>query len=356
MDCQDRAHPQGHGGAVARHGGRRSHARSLIRGQNASLPAEQDERIIIRMFLADEIRRLKKERNAVILAHNYQTADIQEVADHVGDSLGLAYRAAETEADVIAFCGVHFMGETAKIVNPGKIVVIPDINAGCSLSDSCPADKLETYLREHADKNYYVIAYINCSAGVKALSDVICTSGNAVRIAESAPKDRNILFVPDENLGSWVMEQTGRPMTLWKGNCYVHVEFTRQSIERIRAEHPEAPVVAHPECTHAVRVLADEVCSTEKMVGYCKNSPAKAFVIVTESGMLHRLRREIPGKTFIPGPTDHCACADCRYMKMNTLEKLRDCLRDLEPQIIIPEEIRARAEVPIRRMLELSKT
>ena len=308
------------------------------------------------MFLADEIRRLKKERNAVILAHNYQTADIQEVADHVGDSLGLAYRAAETEADVIAFCGVHFMGETAKIVNPGKTVVIPDINAGCSLSDSCPAEKLEAYLREHADKNYYVIAYINCSAGVKALSDVICTSGNAVRIAESAPKDRNILFVPDENLGSWVMEQTGRPMTLWKGNCYVHVEFTRQSIERIRAEHPEAPVVAHPECTHAVRVLADEVCSTEKMVGYCKNSPAKAFVIVTESGMLHRLRREIPGKTFIPGPTDHCACADCRYMKMNTLEKLRDCLRDLEPQIIIPEEIRARAEVPIRRMLELSKT
>jgi quinolinate synthase len=308
------------------------------------------------MFLADEIKRLKKERNAVILAHNYQTADIQEVADHVGDSLGLAYRAAETEADVIAFCGVHFMGETAKIVNPGKTVVIPDINAGCSLSDSCPSDKLEAYLREHADKNYYVIAYINCSAGVKALSDVICTSGNAVKIAESAPKDRNILFVPDENLGSWVMEQTTRPMTLWKGNCYVHVEFTRQSIERIRAEHPEAPVVAHPECTHAVRILADEVCSTEKMVGYCKNSAADAFIIVTESGMLHRLRREIPGKTFIPGPTDHCACADCRYMKMNTLEKLRDCLRDLEPQIIIPEEIRARAEVPIRRMLELSRS
>jgi quinolinate synthase len=308
------------------------------------------------MFLADEIRRLKRERNAVILAHNYQTADIQEVADHVGDSLGLAYRAAETEADVIAFCGVHFMGETAKIVNPGKTVVIPDLNAGCSLSDSCPAEKLEAYLREHADKNYYVVAYINCSAGVKALSDVICTSGNAVKIVESVPKDRNILFVPDENLGSWVMEQTGRPMTLWKGNCYVHVEFTRQSIERIRAEYPDAPVVAHPECTHAVRILADEVCSTEKMVGYCKNSPANAFVIVTESGMLHRLKREIPGKTFIPGPTDHCACADCRYMKMNTLEKLRDCLRDLSPQIIIPEELRARAEVPIRRMLELSKS
>ena len=307
------------------------------------------------MFLADEIKRLKKERNAVILAHNYQIAEIQELADHVGDSLGLAYRAAETEADVIAFCGVHFMGETAKIVNPGKTVVIPDLNAGCSLSDSCPPEKLAAYLEEHADKNFYVVAYINCSAGVKALSDVICTSGNAVKIVENVPADRNILFVPDENLGSWVMEQTGRPMTLWKGNCYVHVEFTRQSIERIRAEYPDAPVVAHPECTHAVRILADEVCSTEKMVGYCKNSPSEAFIIVTESGMLHRLRRELPGKTFIPGPTDHCACADCRYMKMNTLDKLRDCLRDLSSQIIIPEDLRARAELPIRRMLEWSR-
>jgi quinolinate synthase len=246
------------------------------------------------------------------------------------------------------------MGETAKIVNPGKTVVIPDLHAGCSLSDSCPAEKLDSHLREHADKDYYVVAYINCSAGVKALADVICTSGNAVKIVESVPSGRNILFVPDENLGSWVMEQTGRPMALWKGNCYVHVEFTRQSIEKIRLEHPGAPVVAHPECTHAVRVLADEVCSTEKMVGYCNNSPADAFIIVTESGMLHRLRREIPGKTFIPGPTDHCACADCRYMKLNTMEKLRDCLRDLSPQILIPEELRARAEIPIRRMLDLS--
>ena len=307
------------------------------------------------MFLADEIKRLKKERNAVILAHNYQIAEIQEVADHVGDSLGLAYRAAETDADVIAFCGVHFMGETAKIVNPHKKVVIPDLNAGCSLSDSCPADKLEAYLKAHVDKNYYVVAYINSSAGVKALSDVICTSGNAVKIVQSVPADRNILFVPDQNLGSWVIEQTGRPMTLWEGSCYVHVEFTRQSIERIRTEYPGAPVVAHPECTHAVRILADEVCTTEKMVGYCKNSPADAFIIVTESGMLHRLRREIPGKTFIPGPTDACACADCRYMKLNTMEKLRDCLRDLSPEIIIPEDIRARAELPIRRMLELSR-
>lgn len=304
--------------------------------------------------LAEEILALKRERNAVILAHNYQIREIQELADYVGDSLGLSRQAAATDADVIAFCGVHFMGETAKILNPGKKVVIPDMDAGCSLSDSCPPEKLAAFLREHAGRNYYVIAYINCSAGVKALSDVICTSGNAVRIVEAAPADRNILFVPDQNLGAWVTEQTGRPMELWRGNCYVHVEFTRASIERARAEWPDAPIVAHPECTHAVRLLADEVCSTEKMISYCKNSPSQAFVIVTESGMLHRLRREMPDKVFIPGPTDHCACADCRYMKMNTLEKLRDALANLAPEILIPEPIRARAELPIRRMLELS--
>ena len=206
----------------------------------------------------------------------------------------------------------------------------------------------------HAGKNYYVIAYINCSAGVKALSDVICTSGNAVKIVAAAPKDRNILFVPDQNLGAWVMEKTGRQMDLWQGNCYVHVEFTRQSIERIRAEYPGAPVVAHPECTAAVRMLADEVCSTERMIGFCRDHPARDFIIVTESGMLHRLRREIPGKRFVAGPTDHCACADCRFMKMNTLEKLHDALLNLQPEITIPEPIRARAELPIRRMLELS--
>jgi quinolinate synthase len=305
--------------------------------------------------LAADILALKRERNAVILAHNYQVKEIQELADFVGDSLGLSYKAAETNADVIAFCGVHFMAETAKIVNPTKKVVLPDLEAGCSLSESCPADKLAAYLEQHRDKNYYVVAYINCSAGVKALSDVICTSGNAVKIVGNVPKDRNILFVPDQNLGAWVIEQTGRPMELWKGNCYVHVEFTRQSIEKIRAMVPGAPVVAHPECTYAVRMLADEVCSTEKMVSYCKSSPAQSFIIATESGMLHRVRREIPDKEFIAGPTDHCACADCRFMKMNTLEKLHDALLNLEPEIVIPEPIRARAELPIRRMLEWSK-
>ena len=291
----------------------------------------------------------------MILAHNYQIAEIQEVADFVGDSLGLSFKASETSADVIAFCGVHFMGETAKILSPSKTVVIPDINAGCSLSDSCPAEKLADYLAEHREKNYYVIAYINCSAGVKALADVIVTSGNAVKIVEAAPPDRNILFVPDQNLGAWVMEQTGRKMDLWRGSCYVHVEFTRDSISRIKSEHPDALVVAHPECTHAVRMLADEVCSTEKMVTFCRDNPAKNFIIVTESGMLHRLRREVPQKNFIAGPTDQCACADCRYMKMNTLEKLRDCLAALEPQIHIPKDVRSKAERSVRRMLELSK-
>src|SRR5262245_1935220 len=305
--------------------------------------------------LVEDIRALKQQRRAVILAHNYQIKEIQELADFVGDSLGLSYKAAETDADVIVFCGVHFMAETAKIVNPTKTVVLPDLEAGCSLSDSCPPEKLAAYLEQHRDKNYYVVAYINCSAGVKALSDVICTSGNAVKIVQAAPKDRNILFVPDQNLGSWVMERTGRPMELWKGNCYVHVEFTRQSIERIREEVPDAPVVAHPECTYAVRMLADEVCSTEKMVAFCKNSPAKEIIVVTEAGMLHRLKKEIPGKTFIPGPTENCFCGECRYMKMNTLEKAYDALLNMEPEITLSEQVRARAEVPILRMLERSK-
>ena len=305
--------------------------------------------------LAEELLELKRERDAVILAHNYQVPELQDVADFVGDSLGLSYQAAKTNAQVILFCGVHFMAETAKIINPGKRVILPDLEAGCSLSESCPPDKLEKFLKDHADKNYYVIAYINCSAGVKALSDVICTSGNAEKIVRAAPPDRNILFVPDQNLGAWVMERTGRKMDLWQGNCYVHVEFTARSIARIRQEYPHAPVVAHPECTYAVRMLADEVCSTEKMVSYCRNSPAREIIVVTEAGMLHRLRKEMPHKIFIPGPTENCFCGECRYMKMNTLEKACRALRDMEPEITLPEDVRKRAEVPILRMLELSK-
>ena len=304
--------------------------------------------------LQDEISHLKEQRNAVILVHNYQVGEIQDIADYVGDSLGLAYRARETDASVIAFCGVHFMAETAKIINPEKTVVLPDKDAGCSLEVSCPGTELAAFLKDQAEKKYYVIAYINCSAEVKALADCICTSGNAVKIVESAPEDRPILFVPDQNLGAWVMEQTGRKMDLWQGSCYVHVEFTRDSISKIREQYPQAEVIAHPECTYAVRMLADVVCSTEKMVSYSMQSSASEFIVATEAGMLHRLNKEVPGKTFIAGPTESCACAECRFMKMNTLEKLRDCLRDLSPEINMPEPIRAKAEAPILRMLELS--
>ncbi len=305
--------------------------------------------------LADHLNNKKIERNAVILAHNYQVPELQDAADFVGDSLGLSYQAAKTDADVILFCGVHFMAETAKIINPTKRVLLPDLDAGCSLSESCPPEKLKAFLDERAEKNYYVIAYINCSAGVKALSDVICTSGNAEKIVRSAPADRNILFVPDQNLGAWVIERTGRKMDLWQGNCYVHAEFTARSIGRIREEHPGAPVVAHPECPYAVRLLADEVCSTEKMVTFCRESSAHEIILVTEAGMLHRLQKEIPGKKFIPGPTERCACAECRFMKLNTLEKAHAALLNMEPEITLPEALRKRAEAPILRMLELSK-
>lgn len=305
--------------------------------------------------LRADILALKKERKAVILAHNYQNAEIQEIADYVGDSLGLSFRAQETEAEVIAFCGVHFMAETAKIINPMKTVVLPDAAAGCSLEDSCQPDDLAAFLEANREKNYYVVTYINSSAAVKALSDVICTSGNAVRIVEAAPADRPILFAPDQNLGAWVSQQTGREMEYWNGNCYVHVEFTRDSIAQIKREHPDALVVAHPECTTAVRLLADEVCSTEKMIDFCRKAPSQDIIVVTEANMLHRLRREVPEKNLIAGPTDRCACAECRYMKLNTMEKLYRCLRDLEPEIVLDEEVRRAAEKPILRMLELSK-
>jgi len=312
----------------------------------------QDENAEPLSSMQEEILQLKKERNAVLLAHNYQIEPIQRIADYVGDSLGLSYQAADTDAEVIVFCGVHFMAETAKILSPDKTVVLPDLEAGCSLSDSCPADKLAAYKEEHPD--VYVVAYVNCSAAVKALCEVVCTSGNAVKIIEQVPADREILFVPDQNLGQWVTDQTGRPMRLWPGSCYAHVLFTKQSIERCRLQHPDAPVVAHPECVRTVRELADEVCSTEKMVSFCKDHPSDAFIVLTETGMMHRLVRELPEKTFVAGPTDHCACNDCRFMKRNTVEKLRDALRDLNPVIEIPEDIRARAQLPIERMLEWS--
>ncbi|HXS69745.1 MAG TPA: quinolinate synthase NadA [Candidatus Polarisedimenticolia bacterium] len=310
--------------------------------------------------LSEEIRALKRELNAVILAHNYQVPEIQDVADFVGDSLGLSQQAAKTNADVIVFCGVHFMAETAKILNPNKIVVLPDKDAGCSLEESCPADKLEAL--QKTNPNFWTVAYINCSAEVKALSDVIVTSGNAIKIVNAAPKDKDLLFVPDENLGAWVMEQTGRPMTLWKGNCYAHVEFRRDAILRLRKQFPDAKIVVHPESLREVRDLADAVASTEKMITYCKTDPAKQFVIVTESGIIHRMQKECPGKEFICAPTfdvmrmptDNCRCSECKYMKMNTLQKVRDCMKNLAPRIELPEHILKRARLPIERMLEIS--
>ena len=310
--------------------------------------------------LAREILTLKKQLNAVILAHNYQVPDIQDVADFVGDSLGLSQQAAQTGADVIVFCGVHFMAETAKILNPNKIVVLPDKDAGCSLEESCPASQLREF--QKTKPNFYTVTYINCSAEVKALSDVICTSGNAVKIVEASPKNKDLLFVPDENLGAWVMEQTGRPMTLWRGNCYAHVEFRRDNLLRLRAQFPDAKIVVHPESLREVRDLADAICSTEKMITYCKTSPAKRFVIVTESGIIHRLQKECPDKEFIcapvfdvlRAPTDNCRCSECKFMKMNTLEKVRDCMKRLAPRIELPEDILKRARLPIERMLEIS--
>jgi quinolinate synthase len=310
--------------------------------------------------LSREILVLKKQLNAVILAHNYQVPEIQDIADYVGDSLGLSQQAAQTKADVIVFCGVHFMAETAKILSPSKIVVLPDKDAGCSLEESCPADKLAAF--QKTNPNFYTITYINCSAAVKALSDVICTSGNAVKIVNASPKDKDLLFVPDENLGEWVREQTGRPMTLWRGNCYAHVEFRRESLLRVMGSHPQAKVVVHPESLREVREVADAVCSTEKMISYCKSSPAKQFIVVTESGIIHRLQKECPGKEFIcaptfdvmRAPTDPCRCSECNYMKMNTLEKVRDCMKNLSPRIELPDEIIRRARLPIQRMLEIS--
>ncbi len=304
--------------------------------------------------LREEICRLRRERNAIILAHSYQRPEIQDIADFVGDSLALARKAQEAECDVIVFCGVHFMAETACILNPGRTVLLPDLNAACSLEASCPAEDLAAFLEANKDKNYYVVAYVNCSIGVKALADVIVTSGNSQRIIETAPADRPILFVPDQNLGAWTSLQTGREMTYWDGACHVHQQFSPAEVLALRQQYPDAEVVCHPECRDDIRELADHVCSTEKMIPYCRESKAARFLIVTEGGILHRLRKLVPGKEFIGVGTPTCACAECEYMKLNTLEKLRDCLRDLSPVVTVPEELRLRAEKPLMKMLELS--
>jgi quinolinate synthase len=303
--------------------------------------------------LFSEIEKLKKEKNAVILAHYYQEPDIQDIADYIGDSLGLAQHAAKTDADVIVFAGVHFMAETAKILNPGKKVLIPDLKAGCSLSDSCPPELFKAFREKHP--NHIVISYINCSAGIKALSDIICTSSNARQIVESLPEEQPIIFAPDRNLGAYINKVTGRNMLLWNGACMVHEIFSREKIARLKSRHPDAKVIAHPECEETVLELADYIGSTTSMLKYTMSTKYNTFIVATEAGILHQMMLNSPEKTFIAAPPDNaCACNDCPHMKLNTLEKIYLCMKYEQPEIIMDEGLRIAALKPIQRMLDLS--
>jgi quinolinate synthase len=307
------------------------------------------------MDLEQEILRLKKARNAVLLAHYYQESEIQDLADYVGDSLQLSQAAARTQADVICFAGVHFMAETAKILNPDKIVVVPDLEAGCSLADGCPAPVFKKWLEKYPD--HKVISYINCSAEVKALSDLICTSSNAVKMVKSFPREQKLVFAPDKHLGRFVAKQADRPdLVLWQGTCIVHETFSEKKLIALKLAHPDAKVIAHPECEEPILKMADFIGSTSALIDYAKKSPAPAFIVATEAGILHKMAQEAPGKTLIPAPPEDesCACNMCPHMRRNTLEKLYLCLRDLAPRIELPEALRARALVPIERMLTLS--
>jgi quinolinate synthase len=301
-----------------------------------------------------EIERLKQEKNAVILAHLYQEPDIQDIADFIGDSLGLAEKAAQTNADIIVFAGVHFMAETAKILNPTKKVVIPDFKAGCSLSESCPPPLFQKFKEQHPD--HIVISYINCSAGIKALTDVICTSSNAKAIVESFPKEQKIIFAPDKNLGGWINRETGRDMLLWNGACMVHEIFSLQKITKLQVRHPQAKLISHPECEEPILRISDFVGSTTQLLAYVKNSGFQEFIVATEAGILHQMQKQAPGKTLIPAPPDnHCACNDCPHMKRNTLEKVYLCMKYEQPEIIMDETLRLQAKGSLDRMLEISK-
>jgi quinolinate synthase len=301
-----------------------------------------------------EIEKLKKEKNAVVLAHLYQEPDIQDIADYIGDSLGLAQQAADTNADMIVFAGVHFMAETAKILNPSKKVVIPDFKAGCSLSESCPPPLFKKFKEQHPD--HVVISYINCSAGIKALTDVICTSSNAKVIVDSFPKDQKIIFAPDRNLGGWINRTTGRNMLLWDGACMVHEIFSLEKITRLKVRHPHAKLIAHPECEEPVLRIADFIGSTTQLLAYARNEPYQEFIVATEAGIIHQMMKQAPEKTFIPAPPDNsCACNDCPHMKRNTLEKVYLCMKYEEPEIIMDEEIRLQAKKSLDRMMEISR-
>lgn len=304
--------------------------------------------------LISEINRLKKEKNAVIMAHYYQMGDIQDIADVIGDSLALAQQAAKTDADIIVLCGVHFMGETAKILSPQKKVLVPDLEAGCSLADSCPADAFEAFTKAHPD--HTVISYVNTTAAVKALTDVVVTSTNAKKIVDQFPKDAKLIFGPDRNLGNYINSVTGREMLLWDGACHVHEQFSVEKLVKLKAEHPEAEVLAHPECKRPLLLMADFIGSTQALLNYTINSDKKSFLVATESGIIHEMQKKNPDKEFIPVPPNDstCACNECNFMRLNTLEKLYKCLLNESPEILVDEEVRVKAVKPILRMLEMS--
>ncbi|GMU85364.1 MAG: quinolinate synthase A [Ignavibacteriales bacterium] len=312
-----------------------------------------NERSVEKINRIEEIQRLKKEKNAVILAHYYQESEIQDVADFIGDSLELSRKAKQTEADIILFAGVHFMAETAKILNPGKKVIIPDLNAGCSLSDACPPPLFKKFREEHPD--HLAITYINCSAAVKALSDIICTSSNSVKIVSQIPPEQKILFSPDRNLGRFVMKHTGRDMLLWDGSCIVHETFSREKMMRLKGEYPAAKIIAHPECEAGILKEADFVGSTSALLNFVKNDSGTEYLIATEPGIIHQMQKQAPGKKYIPVPPEQeCPCNKCPHMALNTMEKVYLALRDEQPEILIDEDIIRKALVPIERMLEMS--
>jgi quinolinate synthase len=303
--------------------------------------------------LFSAIEDLKQELNAVILAHYYQEPDIQDIADYIGDSLGLSQQAAATDADVIVFAGVHFMAETAKILNPDKLVLLPDLDAGCSLADSCPPNEFAAFKAAHP--NHLVVSYINCSAAIKALSDIICTSSNSVKIVNQIPEDQPIIFAPDKNLGRYVMEQTGRDLVLWEGACMVHEIFSEKKIVQLKIEYPQAEMIAHPECEPQVLRHANYIGSTTALLKYCQQSQSETFIVATEPGIIHQMQKDAPQKQFIPAPAmNNCACNECPHMRLNTLEKLYLAMKNKTPEITLPEETRVAALKPIQRMLEMS--
>lgn len=312
-----------------------------------------EEEIDPTLDLFVEIEKLKKEKNAIILAHYYQDPDIQDIADYIGDSLGLSQEAAKTDADVIVFAGVHFMAETAKILSPSKKVLLPDVKAGCSLADSCPPHLFKKFKEKYPD--HLVITYVNCTAELKALSDIVCTSTNAVQIVESLPKDQKIIFGPDRNLGAYVAKKTGRDLVLWNGACMVHEIFSQEKITKLKERHPHAKFIAHPECEEVVLKMADYIGSTTGLLKYTISNPATEFIVATESGIIHQMEKANPTKTFIPAPPNNsCACNDCPYMKRNTLEKLYLSIKNGLPEVTVPEHIIEQARKPIQRMLDIS--